>query len=99
MSRPGGEKRGNSTDRKRRKLWMLATWGDGSSCPCVHCGMRLVYALVEADRIVPGGSYCRDNIQPSCRMCNVQRSNKIDWSFVSVLTARRNSVALVPSAG
>jgi 5-methylcytosine-specific restriction endonuclease McrA len=78
-TRPGGEKRGNSKDRRARKLWMLATWGDGQTCECVHCSTTLDYATVEADRIVPGGSYRRDNVQPACRRCNASRSNNIEW--------------------
>lgn len=77
--RPGGEKRGNSRDRRARKLWMLETWGDGKSCPCVHCGTKLRYSTVEADRIVPGGSYRRSNVQPACRACNLGRSNNESW--------------------
>jgi 5-methylcytosine-specific restriction endonuclease McrA len=77
--RPGGEKRGNSTDRRRRRAWMLITWGDGTTCPCVHCGATLDDSTVEADRIVPGGPYVRANVQPACRRCNLDRSNKIDW--------------------
>jgi 5-methylcytosine-specific restriction endonuclease McrA len=57
---------------------MLATWGDGVKCPCVHCEAMLTYETVEADRIVPGGSYRRDNIQPACRACNLARSDDGD---------------------
>lgn len=78
--RAGGDRRGSSADRKRRKIWMLATWGDGSTCPCVHCGDVLMYETVEADRIIPGGSYRRDNVQPACRTCNLDRSNKTEWT-------------------
>lgn len=78
-ARPGGEKRGNNKDRRARKIWMLSTWGDGSRCPCVHCGISLDYATVEADRIVPGGSYRRENVQPACRDCNASRSNDTEW--------------------
>jgi hypothetical protein len=77
--RPGGEKRGNSTDRRRRKFWMLARWGDGETCPCVHCGDELTYATVEADRIIPGGPYRRENVQPACRDCNRDRSDNVAW--------------------
>jgi 5-methylcytosine-specific restriction endonuclease McrA len=80
--RPGGEKRGNSHDRAARKRWMLAqpVWhGTGTECECVHCGSLLTFATVEADRIVPGGSYARSNVQPSCRPCNAARSNRLDW--------------------
>ena len=78
--RAGGEKRGNSKDRAARKLWMLATWGNGEKCPCVHCDAMLDYDTVEADRIVPGGSYRRDNVQPACRLCNLTRSNNAAWT-------------------
>jgi hypothetical protein len=78
--RAGGEKRGNARNRRARKLWMLATFGDGASCPCAHCGVTLTYATVEADRIIPGGTYARHNIQPADRACNLARSNKIEWT-------------------
>ena len=77
--RPGGEKRGNSRDRKARKLWLLSHFGDGTTAPCIHCGRSLTYHEVEADRIVPGGSYRRDNVQPSCGPCNRKRGTKADW--------------------
>ena len=79
--RAGGEKRGNSYARRARKLWMLATWGDGVKCPCVHCDAVLDYDTVEADRIIPGGSYRRDNVQPACRSCNLSRSDNASWSY------------------
>lgn len=71
--RSGGEKRGNSKDRKVRKHWMLSTYGTGNKVPCTHCGRELDYYTVEADRIEPGGSYRRENIVPSCHKCNVNR--------------------------
>lgn len=79
--RHGGDKRGSAAARRARKVWMLATWGDGEKCPCVHCGCELDFATVEADRIVPGGSYRRDNVQPACRGCNLARSDNEGWSY------------------
>ena len=79
--RAGGEKRGNSKDRAARKRWMLAAFGDGTKCPCAHCQAVLDYATVEADRIVPGASYARSNVQPACRTCNLSRSNNPRWQF------------------
>ena len=73
--RNGGDKRGKAADRRRRKQWMLAMFGDHNTAPCVHCGKGLDYSTIEADRIKPGGSYARTNIQPSCRPCNVRRGN------------------------
>lgn len=77
--RSGGDKRGSAADRRARKRWLLATFGDGTRCRCVHCGGWLSYETVEADRIVPGGSYRRDNIQPACRDCNLDRSDDTTW--------------------
>lgn len=79
MCRSGGEKRGNVYDRDARKTWMLNTFGDGHECQCVHCGRQLTRNTVEADRIIPGGSYRRSNIQPSCRRCNARRGNRLHW--------------------
>jgi 5-methylcytosine-specific restriction endonuclease McrA len=73
--RNGGDKRGKASDRRRRKVWMLAWFGDGTAAPCTHCGESLSFATIEADRIIPGGSYARTNIQPACRSCNVARGD------------------------
>lgn len=86
-TRHGGDKRGNCRDRRARKIWMLATFGDGTQCPCVHCERPLTYETVEADRIIPGGSYRRTNIQPACRVCNLERSDDLTWTYSRELVA------------
>lgn len=73
--RNGGDRRGKFKDRQRRKTWMLAMFGDTQSAPCTHCGKGLTHSTIEQDRIIPGGSYARHNIQPSCRQCNIRRGN------------------------
>lgn len=81
--RAGGEKRGNSKDRRARKHWMLKQWGDGQRCNCVHCGGELTYETLTVDRIIPGesgGSYRRENIQPSCMACNRERGSNMMWT-------------------
>lgn len=78
------DRRGNSIDRRNRKVWMLITpkfGGNGTHVNCVHCGKELDYTTVEADRIQPGGSYRRDNVQPACRSCNSSRANDINWKY------------------
>ena len=70
--------RGNSRNRRARKLRMLNDprfGGTGDQVPCVHCGEPQTYDSVEADRIVPGGTYAYRNVQPSCRDCNIQRGD------------------------
>lgn len=69
------DRRGNNLSRRSRKLWMLAAFGDGTTAPCYHCEVELTFETVEADRIIPGGTYRRDNIIPACRQCNARRGN------------------------
>jgi hypothetical protein len=81
-ARHGGDHRGSAASRRARKNWMLATWGDGVTCLCVHgCGTVLTFATVEADRRDPGGSYARHNVQPACRSCNLARSDDASWAL------------------
>lgn len=75
--RKGGDRRGSSRDRKRRKLWMLATFDPDLGDSRVRCHLKLSgkcervldYSTVTADRIVRGSSYARDGLQPSCQPC------------------------------
>lgn len=65
--------RGNTTDRARRRAWLLQTYGDGTTCRCHHCMITLTDKTITVDRIVPGvlgGRYVRDNIRPACGTCN-----------------------------
>ena len=71
------DKRGSVTDRRVRKMWLLAMFGG----QCVHCLCTLTYDTVQADRIVPGGSYRRSNIQASCWSCNTARGNNVEWTY------------------
>jgi hypothetical protein len=69
--------RGNTVDRHRRRLWMLAEWGDGVEAPCWECGTPVDYDTIIADRLVPGregGTYRRDNIKgPHCKGCSTRQ--------------------------
>jgi hypothetical protein len=71
--------RGNSRNRRARKLRMLSDpnfGGTGTTVPCVHgCGTILDYDSVQADRKIPGGTYAYRNVQPSCQDCNIQRGD------------------------
>jgi hypothetical protein len=79
--RNGGDKRGSAEDRRKRKRWLLVIFGDGTTAPCTHCGLELTYATLEQDRIIPGGSYARHNIQPSCAPCNILRGDRTMEQF------------------
>lgn len=66
--------RGSNTDRKRRRQWVLDTFGDGTTTACFACGAELTESTLTVDRIIPGalgGRYTRDNIRPACQRCNV----------------------------
>lgn len=95
-TRKGGpDLRGSTTQRHRRKLWLLGAiedavlglapfGGNGRTVPCVHCSKRLSYATLEADRIIPGaagGRYVRENVQPACGPCNKSRSANPNWRY------------------
>lgn len=80
--------RGNPTDRKRRKLWMLSPGagfgGNGETVPCAaslgsRCEGVVTYETMNVDRIVPGclgGRYVRTNIRPTCFTCNNDLSHE-----------------------
>lgn len=92
QNRAGGERRGNSKDRARRRVNLMIHWGDGETCPCTLCGRTLrnhpreafVGGVgpadhVEADKIVPhedGPGYIMTNLYPSCRECNLARGDR-----------------------
>lgn len=64
--------RGNTTDRLRRRIWLVKTFGDGETVKCHFCPAILTVDTVSADRIVPGcegGRYTRDNLRPACEPC------------------------------
>lgn len=94
MARAGGDKRGSSADRRRRREWMLETFGNGVTAPCFwECGREVDESTVEADRIIPGGSYRRDNIVPACRPCNLARSDDGDLTAEEIAARVAATVA------
>lgn len=88
-SRAGGDKRGSAAQRRARKGYLLTLWGNGENCQCIYgCGTVLTFETVEADRIIAGGSYRRENVIPACRECNVSRLDKTLWSFAPTVARR-----------
>lgn len=91
--RPGGEKRGNNRDRRRRKIWLLATFDPELGPDRARCRLRihercrevLDFATVTADRISGGGTYAHGNIQPACSRCQnkqgalITRERRHQW--------------------
>lgn len=73
--------RGNSTDRKRRKQFLLNTYGDGIKVVCSTCPTELSFDTITIDRFpIPGcegGRYTRDNIRPMCGPCNYSDGGKL----------------------
>ena len=72
--------RGNTAQRRARKLGLLDDFGDGYTAPCTYCRVELDYGTITVDRIVPGcegGTYARSNIQPACMTCNSVEGNAL----------------------
>lgn len=66
--------RGSASDRRARKAWLIAFFGDGITAQCSYCRVRVTLATITVDRYpIPGcqgGTYARDNIRPACGPCN-----------------------------
>jgi hypothetical protein len=72
-----GNSRGGSDDRRKRRQYLVDTFGDGIVVDCAlalpGCAGYLTVDTVTVDRIVPGcegGTYRRSNIRPACASCN-----------------------------
>lgn len=82
--------RGGSVDRHRRKLWLLAEFGDGEKAPCSFCGAQLDYHSITVDRFplagCDGGTYKRGNIRPACSPCNSHHGGKLAAARRKALT-------------
>ena len=82
MSSSNSNERGSSYDRRRRRAWLVETFGLRNArgriawVVCHHCGrrMRASAGVWEVDRFPvcghAGGSYRRGNIVISCPDCN-----------------------------
>ena len=84
----GPDLRGNNAARKRRKEWLLETFGDGTTCECAfECGTTLTFETVTADRYPlsgrEGGRYIRSNIRPACLACNSSDGQRVKEIYVA----------------
>jgi 5-methylcytosine-specific restriction endonuclease McrA len=91
--RAGGDRRGSNRNRRQRKVWLLATFDPDLGPDKARCALRLsaacaevvTFGTVTADRIDPGGTYRRENVQPACRPCQntqgalITRERRQQW--------------------
>ena len=86
--RAGGELRGNSKDRRARRIKLLRVYGNGTQANCIHCGATVEYDTLEVDKIIPGsmgGRYVWANIHVSCKPCNRTRSDNTTQDEIAKL--------------
>ncbi len=89
--------RGSSYDRRRRREWLIRTYGRGPWVFCHCCGRRM-YARKpgglsnpqwQVDRWpIPGragGRYRRENIRIACRECNRKGCPHLNHANVKVM--------------
>lgn len=70
--------RGNSKDREASRKRLLQEFGDGHTCGCVYCGLKLDESTVTRDKMYTarqGGKYRHSNLIPACLSCNQSRSD------------------------
>jgi hypothetical protein len=77
--------RGSAESRRRRKQWLLDTFGDGTTAACFveTCTTVLSFTTITVDRIhlgMDGGSYRRGNIRPACGFHNSSEGSKAMWA-------------------
>lgn len=81
--------RGSAEARRRRKQWLLDTFGDGihAVCSFAGCDTILDFDTITVDRYpvpgIDGGSYRHGNIRPACGTCNSRHGNALRWSRAS----------------
>lgn len=79
--------RGGTPARRARKRWLLATFDVDLGPETARCALRchqdchgtVTYETMQVDRKVSqlhGGTYRRENIQPSCPPCNHQKGTQ-----------------------
>lgn len=72
--RSNGNEAGSAKQRRRRRQWLLNTFGDGERALCHVCREVWVdIATMFVGRIVPGhqgGTYRRTNVRPECQRCS-----------------------------
>lgn len=96
--------RGNVYDRRRSKARLLREFGDGTTCPCVYCGVVLTEETIERDRIYPGsegGRYIHANLVPADGYCNKRRGDRAfaDFDQGWPTFGESRSARAIPSAG
>jgi hypothetical protein len=112
--RPGGEFRGNSAARRRSRENLLKEFGDGTTAPCVYCGVLLGAGpppppgQVQRDKIITfsdGGGYQLPNLVPACASCNASRNDAVfpfglpDWKLAQDQVPVEAKAAIVQGAG
>jgi hypothetical protein len=77
--RRNSNERGNASNRRARKLWLLNEFGDGVKAPCWECGTLVDFDTMIVDRITPGeqgGTYRRNNIRVHCVGCSGRQGQR-----------------------
>ena len=69
--------RGNTVDRRKRRQWLLDTFGNGNTAPCWQCGKRVNRHTLVVDRKRAGGSYRRSNIRVHCWTCSSRQGQQL----------------------
>jgi hypothetical protein len=86
---------GSAETRRKRKQWLLDTFGNGqvAFCGFPGCKALLTFTSLTVDRYPDvGGSYRRGNIRPACATCQNRQGNAI---MRAIVAARRKTARKV----
>lgn len=74
-TRGANDQRGSAKNVRDRKKAMLKEFGDGHTCGCGFCGVRLDFRTLTVEKMRPVLGYVRENIAPACGGCNSAASD------------------------
>lgn len=89
--------RGSTIERAARRQWLLDTFGDGETAPCMiswdeNCLGQVNDLTITVDRYpvagIDGGTYERSNIRPACGPCNSRAGTALREARKAVVRVR-----------
>ncbi|MCG2742671.1 MAG: HNH endonuclease [Desulfobacteraceae bacterium] len=85
--------RAKAREMRKSRWWQQKT----ASGKCYYCGQAVPFKELTMDHLVPltrGGRSTRDNLVPSCKICNNEKKNMLplEWEeYMEMLNLQKSS--------